>query len=115
MGKRKIQIKKVSDLPQADEKSIVLAEENKKLKQLDISQLEGLGGSDLKLNPITEGEIDGENCRFFVKREVERKKTLVYLNGVKLAEYKDYFYRPNKKELVLSFAPYLGASLEIYS
>jgi len=113
--KKKVHIKKVSELPPADGAPVVLAEENKKLKQLDIARLEGLDGSGFSLNPITDGEIDGENCRFFLRREVERKKTLVYLNGVKLAAFKDYFYRPDKTELVFSFAPYLGASLEIYS
>jgi hypothetical protein len=112
MAKRKIQIKRISELPQAEGKAIVLAEENRQLKQLD---LEGLDGSGFSFNPIIDGEIDGENCRFFLKRQVERRKTLVYLNGVKLAAFKDYFYRPDKTELVFSFAPYLGASLEIYS
>ena len=111
-GKRKIHIKKVSELPSATgEKTVVLAEEQEKLKQLDFAQF----GGGISINPIVEGEIDGENCRFLLNREVERKKTLVYLNGVKLAAFKDYFYRPDKKELVFSFAPYLGASLEIYS
>jgi hypothetical protein len=112
MAKKRVRIKKISELPSADGAPIVLAEENSELKQFDLSELDGSGFS---FNPITEGEVDGENCRFFLKREVERKKTLVYLNGVKLAAFKDYFYRPDKRELVFSFAPFEGASLEIYS
>jgi hypothetical protein len=71
--------------------------------------------SNFEKNPITDGVVDEENCRFFVQRDMDRNKTFVLLNGVKLKKGLDYFHRPDPKELVFSYAPFYGASLEIYS
>jgi len=74
-----------------------------------------LQNSTFKVNRIIDGDIDGENCRFVVEREMCNKKTQIFLNGVKQKKWEDYFLLPDKKEIFFSFSPYVNSILEIYS